>query len=105
MAIVGKSPREIQTQLDNLYEYSKTWGLQVNTDKTKIMVFRKRGGLLRSEKWTYNGIPIEGVDKFNYFGLVFKYTGNCNINQEHLAEQALNSTNLLLHKCTIYDLK
>ena len=40
MAIVGKSPREIQTQLDNLYEYSKTWGLQVNTDKTKIMVFR-----------------------------------------------------------------
>jgi len=43
MAIVGKSPTELQTHLDLLHTYCNTWGLQVNTTKTKIMVIRKRG--------------------------------------------------------------
>jgi len=47
MAIVGKTPLEIQNQLDRLLEYCNAWGLSVNTAKTKIMVFRKPGGLLR----------------------------------------------------------
>ena len=49
MAIVGKTPCEIQNHLDNLYTYCNHWGLQVNTIKTKIVVFRKRGGLLPTE--------------------------------------------------------
>ena len=53
MAIVGKTPLEIQNQLDRLLEYCNAWGLSVNTAKTKIMVFRKRGGLLPTESWTY----------------------------------------------------
>ena len=28
------------------------------------MVFLKRGGLKQNEKWTYNGIDIEVVDKY-----------------------------------------
>ena len=53
MAIVGKSPEEIQNHLDNLYTYCNTWRLKVNIDKTKIMLFfLKRGGLLPTEKWT-----------------------------------------------------
>jgi len=47
MAIVGKTPLEIQNQLDRLLEYCNAWGLSVSTAKTKIMVFRKRGGLFR----------------------------------------------------------
>ena len=45
MAILGKSPAEVQSHLDKLYVYCNAWGLNVNTAKTKIMVFRKRGGL------------------------------------------------------------
>ena len=41
MAIVGKSPEELQNHLNNLYLYCNSWGLNVNTSKTKIMVFRK----------------------------------------------------------------
>ena len=49
MAIIGKSPGEVQKHLDLVSNYCKCWGLKVNTDKTKIMVFRKRGRLLPSE--------------------------------------------------------
>lgn len=45
LAIVGKSPDEIQKHLDRLLEYCNNWDLSVNKIKTKIMVFRKRGGL------------------------------------------------------------
>ena len=38
-----------------LHDYCSTWGFKVSIQKTKIMVFRKRGRLLPTEHWTYNG--------------------------------------------------
>jgi len=105
MAIVGKTPDEIQNHLDNLYYYCNLWGLKVNTEKTKITVFRKRGGLLPNEKWTYNGHDIQVVNDFNYLGVVFNYTGSFTLNQEHLTGKALKAMNILLSKCNDYDLK
>ena len=43
MVILGKSPDELQYHLDLLHTYCNSWGLEVNTEKTKIMVFRYRG--------------------------------------------------------------
>ena len=105
MAILGKSPEEVQNHLDNLYVYCNTWGLNVNTSKTKIMVFRKRGKIRNDEKWTYNGQDIEIVDNFNYLGTVLNYTGSFTLNQEHLVGKALKAMNILLYKCKQYDLK
>ena len=53
MAIVGKILCEIQNHLNNL-----------------LVVFRKRGGLLPTESWTYNRQSIQVVDDFNYLGVV-----------------------------------
>ena len=105
MAIVGKTPIEIQNHLDNLCYYCNLWGLKVNTEKTKITVFRKRSGLLPNEKWTYNGHDIQVVNDFNYLGVVFNYTGSFTLNQEHLTGKALKAMNILLSKCNDYDLK
>jgi len=105
MAIIGKTPTEVQYLLNKLYQYCDSWGLKVNVEKTKIMVFRKRGGLLESEHWHYNGHQIEVVNAFNYLGNVFNYTGNFNLNQEHLVGKALKAMNVLLSKCNQFDLK
>ena len=51
MVIIGKTPNELQQSLDLLKSYCDTWGLEVNTDKTKIVVFRKRGPVFENEKW------------------------------------------------------
>lgn len=91
MAILGKSPSELQRHLDVLYTYCESWGLTVNTSKTKVMVFRKRGRLQPTEHWTYNGQIIEVVNDFNYLGTVFNYTGNFNLNQEYLVGKALKA--------------
>ena len=105
MAIVDKTPEEIQAHLDCLYTYCDTWGLQVNTSKTKIMVFRICRGLLPSETWTYNSQPIEVVNDFNYLGCVFYYTRKFGVNIEHIICKSLKALNLLLFKCQQFDFK
>ena len=41
MAIFGNNPENLQNNLNLLHDYCNTWGLAVNGDKTKIIVFRK----------------------------------------------------------------
>jgi hypothetical protein len=60
------------------------------------MVFRKRGPIRNNEYWTYNNIPLEIVDNFNYLGTVFNYTGSFTLNQEYLVGKALKALNVLL---------
>ena len=43
--LFGKTPEELQNVLDVQEEYCKGWKLTVNTNKTKVMVFRKGGSL------------------------------------------------------------
>jgi hypothetical protein len=52
MAIFGKTPDELQHNLDPLHTYCCQWGIEVNALKTKIMVFRIRSDLKREEKLT-----------------------------------------------------
>ena len=99
MAIFGETPAELQRNLDLLYTYCNTWGLEVNALKTKVMVFRKRGGLKHDEKWTYNGIAIEAVDIFNYLGTLISYNGSFSKNYEYLSGKALKALNALLINC------
>ena len=43
-------------------------GLKINTEKSKIMVFRKGGFLVRYEQWSINGNQLEMVKKYVYLG-------------------------------------
>ena len=61
----------LQNKLDILYNLSSILGMEVNLDKTKIVVFRKGGHLSRFEKWTFNNIPIEIVNSYCYLGITF----------------------------------
>jgi len=105
MVILGNSIEDLQNSLNKLSEYCTKWGLEVNAGKTKIMVFRKRGRLRLSEKWSYNGSPLEIVDNFNYLGTVFNYTGNFTYNQETLVGKGLKAMNMLMANVKKLNLK
>ena len=88
MVILGKSPSDLQNSLNRLHEYCGTWGLEVNIEKTKIMVFRKRGPLKSDENWSFDNQPLEVVNDFNYLGTVFNFTGNYS-RKKHLLVKVL----------------
>ena len=62
VVILGKDRDDLPKSLDRLEHYCNKWGLQVNTEKTNIIVFRKRGGLWNNEYWTYKGDNLEVVN-------------------------------------------
>ena len=59
MAIFAKPPEELQDHLNNRLSYCNSSGLHVNTNKTQVMVFRKRCGVKLV------------VDNFYYLGTIF----------------------------------
>ena len=48
----------LQKGLEIVYDYCTSWKLKVNTNKTKIMVFRGGGILSRNLHFLYSGEKI-----------------------------------------------
>jgi len=85
VVIFGKNLQDLQHSLDLLKTYCDKWGLAVNIDKTKAMVFRKRGPTSQEEIWHFGVEFFEIVNDFNYLGVIFNYTENYSLNQKYLA--------------------
>ena len=52
IVLLADTAEALQNMIDKLEEYCKTWGLAVNTDKSKIMIFKKWSRKLKNnEKW------------------------------------------------------
>ena len=65
----------LQKMLNRLAVYCEEWGLRVNVQKTKIIIFKKGARPTKVEKWRYKGEKIEVVRKFKYLGVNFAYNG------------------------------
>ena len=94
--IFSETIEGLQSSLNHLEEYCRKWNLEVNVDKTKIVVFRKGGNLSSKEKWTYAGEEIEIVSSFNYLGIVLSSRGAFIKATNTLAGKALKAMNSLL---------
>ena len=65
LVIVSETRIELQRLLDKLKLYCQKWKMKVNTDKTKVIVFRNRGYLRAYEKWFFwnFGVYMLGMKK------------------------------------------
>ena len=89
--LLAETPGDLQRSLDSLHIYANRRKLSLNTDKTKVMVFRRGGRLPRDTKFTYDNSNLEIVNNFAYLGIVFSYTGNFVKAQKTLASQGRKS--------------
>ena len=62
--------------------------MQINVQKTKIVVYRNGGRLANKEVWYLNNNTIEVVPKFRYLGLQFSSSGLWSAAQAELARRA-----------------
>ena len=74
--IFSETKEGLQMGLDSLWEYCLKWGLTVNIDKTKIVVFRKGGKLKANDRWNYGGEIIDIVSSFKYLGCTLSTQGS-----------------------------
>ena len=77
LVLLSLNPNTLQTLLDILGEYCITWGLQVNTKKTQVMVFNSQGRLLKLErKFKIGNEDIEQTRSYTYLGLTLSLSGS-----------------------------
>lgn len=95
IALISTTPGGLQAQLDSLKVCCDRLELNVNKDKTKIMVFRKGGFLGRREKWVFNGNELEVVNKYCYLGYNFTTMLSFNLGTDHLVSKGKKAVYLL----------
>jgi predicted GTPase len=64
MVIVAKSERQMKEMMRNLEKYVRKKNLEVNVEKTKMMVFNKRKRKNEESEWKWEESKIEGVNEF-----------------------------------------
>ena len=86
--IFALSPESLQSMLNDVQLYCNTWGLKVNTTKTKIMIFEKGISRNTSYNFMYNDNILEVVNSFKYLGIHFFKNGKWFRTQKRIAQHA-----------------
>ncbi|KAI5717340.1 hypothetical protein M8J77_004178 [Diaphorina citri] len=71
LVLLTDKENELQKMLDALEEYCTVNKLEVNVEKTKVVVFRRKGKLRKEIKFTYQRTPVEIVPSYIYLGVTF----------------------------------
>lgn len=88
IVIFAETEKGLQQGLHVLHSYCERWKLIVNTNKTKIMIFRKSGLIRENLKFNFNDTEVEIVNHFTYLGIVFTTGGSFIKTFESLKGQA-----------------
>jgi len=73
IVLISESSSELQNMINALYDYCMTWGLSVNLEKSKILVFRKSARISSTLAWKYGDEPIEVVNEYKYLGVLLTF--------------------------------
>ena len=76
LILLSTSPEGLQNAINKTNCFYSDLGLQMNTKKTKIMVFNTRGIKLTDNNFYLGSSPLEIADNYQYLGIKFKPSGS-----------------------------
>lgn len=75
MVLLAKNREALLGMMEAFKSFCKDRELILNTEKTKLLIFNKKGRD-KKEKWKWRGKEIEEVKCFKYLGFVFNRNGD-----------------------------
>lgn len=87
IVLLANTQDGLQSYLNVLDKFCSTWKLEINTDKSKVVVFNSNGKRYMST-FQCAGRTLETVTSYCYLGVTFKYTGSLNNTSSLLMEKA-----------------
>lgn len=101
LVILADSPVDIQRKLDALEKYAKNNNLEINTEKTKILLFHiGRPPSASNRQFWYQQTPIDKTNTYSYLGTTFVSSGLHNQTvKERISKANLTSANLRRVMC------
>ena len=91
LILMSESAEGLKKCINRLENYCHKWGLFVNIDKTKIVIFNKGGLKYSKHKFYINGKEIEIVNKYCYLGIIFSACGSFTKACDALYDKALKA--------------
>ena len=93
LIIMSETGDGLQSAMNKLNEYCKTWSLTVNISKTKFMVTKgsPKGANQELTTLKFNDVSLECVTNFKYLGLEFSYDGNNDLAKKELYKRGLKA--------------
>ena len=101
--LFSTSPTSLQSMLNDTELYCNTWGLKINVNKTKVLIFEK-GRHTSYNFYLYNQL-LENVTSFKYLGVYFFKNGNWTRTQKCIAEHAARALYRLFSILNNYEFK
>ncbi|KAL1447284.1 hypothetical protein WDU94_007617, partial [Cyamophila willieti] len=88
LVVLSHSKIDLQKKMKAIEEYCERNKLEVNAEKTKVVVFRKSGKLSAQDKFYHMGAEIEVAKTFTYLGVVFSSSGLYRIHMQQALSKA-----------------
>ena len=112
--LFSTSTTSLQSMLNDIEHYCNAWGLKININKTKVIIFENSKIYSHHNFYLYNE-KLEVVSSFKYLGVYFFKNGNWSRTQKCIADHAskamfrlfsiLNQYNFkTLQKCKLFDI-
>ena len=101
--VLSESPDDMQECLNALAVYCNSFGLEINTSKTKVVVF-SRGKIRKLPKFQFKDKNIDIVWDYKYLGTVFNYNNKFAVARSAQAKLANKAMFGLLRKSRKLDL-
>lgn len=60
----------MQNMINRLEMYCDQWKMEVNLEKSEMLIFRKAGRISQREKWFYKGEQVKLASEFSYLGVI-----------------------------------
>ena len=96
--ILSESTEGMQKTLDAMKRFCENFGLNINAEKTKVMVF-SRGKIRKLPVFMFEGKKLEIVWEYKYLGVVFSYNNKFTKAQMSQLAMANRAVFALLKKC------
>ena len=91
--IISEDPEDFQNCMNSYLDYCAAWKVNINFNKTKIIIFGARN--IDKYNFRMGDNKIEIIKQYKYLGVVFSSTGSFLNTRKHIAEQARKAMHLL----------
>ena len=91
LVLLALSPKALQENIDILLKFCKTMGLEINLNKTKILVFHSPRSKGTKVQFVLGDQPINSTDKYCYLGIIFHSNGSFTAANTELRAKALRA--------------
>lgn len=95
MVLVAKTVGDVQEMLNEVQKFLGKANLEINVDKSKIMICRKAGRRAKNESWVLLGKELEVVKEYKYLGVWFNSANNFNTHMSKMKEKARKASNMV----------